>query len=229
MLKISEKMTVAVKAISFLVVVIILFVILGQFGWGKISEIRTKIAGAQNSQKNLTQKLDVLRSIKVKGLEYSNLSVLALPDSNPSLSVMSQLKILAGTNSLGITEIKVGSPVAASTGLSLVNISFNVMGSRTQVESFVKGINSFAPITIVDKIKIAESGPGSTTASMTVKSFWSSFPTKLPATTEVLSGLTTDENQVLNNISSLTQPIIGQPSTVAVGSENSGRSNPFTQ
>jgi len=223
MLKIPENILTIIKTLAPLVVVIVLFMIVGQFGFGKITDIRNQIEATKSDQKILTQKLDILRKIEDTGEQSSNLVVVALPDSNPSLFVVSQIKLLAGKNGLTIGGLKASSPAVGTTGLSTVNISFTLAGSRSQIESFIKGVSSFAPITIVDRIKINESGPGISMGGITLKSFWAAFPTKIPAVSQALADFTPAEQQTLQDLRSLTLPIFSQ-----VPAGQGGKSDPFS-
>ncbi len=221
-MKVQENVLIVIKAVLPFVVVIILFIVVGNFGFGKITEIRDQVAGAQNEQKTLTQKLDVLKNIQTLGAQSSNLVAAVLPDNNPSLSVVSQIKILAGNAGIILSQVKAGSPTVEASGLSAVSITFGANGPRAQVESFINTISSFAPISIVNRIKITESAPGAATANITVKSFWAPFPTKIPPVTSAIVDLTPAEKQTLQNLGSLTQPIF-----TAIQSSPGGRSDPF--
>jgi Tfp pilus assembly protein PilO len=222
-MKIQKNVLTVIKAVIPFIVVIILFAIVGNFGFGKITEIRDQITAIQSEQKVLTQKLDILKNIQSSGAQSSNLAATALPDSNSSLSVISQIKSLSGQTGVGLSGVKAGSPAVDTTGLSSINISFNLAGSRTQVEQFVNMVSSFAPISIVDKIKISESAPGVALANITVKSFWSPFPTKVPAVTSAIIDLTPAEKQILQSLGSLTQPMF-----VSIQAGQGGKSDPFS-
>lgn len=223
MQKIPENVMSVIKVVLPLLIVIVLFVIVGKFGFGKISGIRTQILAAQTEQKVLSQKLSILTNVASTGEQFSNLAVSALPDSNPSLAVVSQLKILAGTDGLVISEVKSGSPANDTTGLSAVNVSFNVIGSRVQIESFINEISTIAPITIVDKIKINESSPGASVGNIVVKSFWAPFPTQIPTVSQAIADLTPDEQQIMQDLGVLKQPVFSQ-----IPPAQGGKSDPFS-
>jgi len=222
-MKIQENVITVIKAVLPFFIIVILFAAVGQFGFGKIAVVRDQISSAQSDQKILSQKLDVLKSIQSSGAQFSNLVVAALPDTNPSLSVIAQIKALAGSAGVALSEVKAGSPTVDSTGLSAVNVSFNVIGSRVQVESFIKAIASFAPISVVDKIKISESVLGATLANVSVKSFYAPFPTKVPAVTSAITDLTAAEKQILQGLSSLTQPRFAM-----IQAGGGGKADPFS-
>jgi Tfp pilus assembly protein PilO len=222
-MKIQENVIMVIKAVVPLFIVVILFAVVGQFGFGKIAGIRDQISTAQSDQKILSQKLDILKNIQSTGAQSSNLVATALPDGSPALSVISQIKILAGSAGVTLSEVKAGASAVDTTGLSAVSITFNVAGSRSQVESFVNMISSFAPVSVVEKIKISESAPGTALANVSIKSFWAPFPTKVPAITTAITDLTAAEKQTLQGLSSLTQPVF-----VAVQAGAGGKADPFS-
>jgi Tfp pilus assembly protein PilO len=224
-MKIPENVMIAIKAISPLIIIVILFVIVGKFGSSQISKIQLQIESARKDNAVLSQKLDILKEVVNIGTDSSNYAVAALPDSNPVIQVLSQIQILAGSQSITLSQLKSGSPaIDPTTSLSTVNISFNATGPTSQIKTFLNSINSFAPITIVDKIKITESAPGVSLASVTVKSFWSPFPTKVPAVTTAIDDLTSSEKQTLQDLSTLTQPVFNQ-----IQPSQGGKSDPFSQ
>src|SRR5258706_1411433 len=223
--KIPENILIVAKAVLPLIFIIGLFVIVGQFGFSKIKEIRNQITTANSVQAVLSQKSDILGNIAVSGTAFSNAAVSALPSTNPALSVTSQIKILASSLGLLVSEVKAGSPTNDPLGFSSVTVSFNVIGPRPQIEIFLKGIGLFAPITNVDRIKISESTPGSALGSITVRSFFAPFPTKIPGTTDAITDLTPEEQTMLKSISTLTQPLFSQ----IPAASGSGIIDPFGQ
>jgi len=222
-MKIQENVVIVIKAILPILIVVVLFVIVGQFGFGKISQLQGQISSAQNNQSVLNQKLDILRKVAVTGAQSSNFAVAALPDGNPALLVLSQINILAGTQALALNNLKSGTPSIDSTGLSTAEIAFDVLGSREQIETFLGDIASFAPITVVDRIKLSESAPGVAVANISLKSFWSPFPATIPAVTQAITDLTPDDQQTLQSLGSLTQSVFAQ-----IQPSQAGKSDPFS-
>jgi Tfp pilus assembly protein PilO len=219
---IPENIKLMLRSTLPLFVVIILFVMVAKFGFGKISGLRQEIARSQKDSVILSQKLDLLRTVAETVSTGSQVAIVTLPATNPSLTVSSQLKNLAFQNSVVITNLKSGSEVQDPSGLSRVNVSFDVIGGRTQIIGFIKSIEKIAPITMVDKIKLTESS-AETRANVSVKSFWAPLPTKLPALTDQISDLTPDELNTLNEISKFIQPTF----TEVPASETEGKADPF--
>lgn len=221
--KIPENQIIMLKAFLPFLVIIFLFFIVGQFGFGKISDIQTQIQTAQTQANILNQKIQTLNNISQNGAKLSNVASNAMPDSNPDLAVIGQLQLLASTSGLGITQLKAGSPGVDASGLSDVEITFDLSGPWPGIESFLKGISTIAPITLIDKIKISEQSVNSSNDIISVKSFWAPYPKKVPAVTEAIQGLTPSEQQILQTVSALTQPAsINLPAV-----SNGGRSDPF--
>lgn len=222
-MKLSKNIQSAAYAILPLIGVIALFIFAVPFGISQISGVRDKISKASTVQNTLTQKLDLLTNISVSAVSETDALAIALPDSNPALVTLSQIKILASAGGLSTTGVKGGSEVKDKSGLLRVDITFDLRGSRDAIMSFLKGVENISPITVVTKLKLNESGGGSL-ANITVSSFWSPLPTKIPAVTDPERDLTADEKNTIAKVSALNPPIF----TEVPASETSGRSDPFT-
>lgn len=222
--KIPENVRLIINSTAPLIVVIILFVIVGQFGISKVLALRGEITQAQLDGNTLSQKLSILQEASATSQTNSNIATTTLPDKNPTLAVLAQLKILASQNSVAISNIKGGATVTDDSGLGRTDISFDATGSLPQLVIFLKGVDGFAPITHSSRIKLNETG-GSSRAEVTVSSYFAPFPTKLPAVTDQITDLTSDEKNTLQKITTLTQPVfVNVPA-----SQNSGKPDPFSQ
>lgn len=210
-------------SIGPLFAVLILFVLIGNFGISKVRDQRTQIDQATLEQNILLQKLNILRNISSTLGDAPNLATAALPSNNPALLGISQFKNLASTNGISLANIRAGTQITDSSGLLRVDISFDALGTREQITSFLKAISSSAPLSVVDTIKLNENS-GASMATVTVKSFWSPLPSKLPAVTAALNDLTPDEKGVLTAISTLTQPMFLALPPAAGG----GKTDPFS-
>ncbi len=208
-------------AILPLLVVTILFLIVGKFGISKVSDLRNQITKAGKDSDVLTQKLKILETVSDTLSQGSAISAGVMPESNPSLVVISQLKILGSASGVFIGNIKTGGEIKDESGLSRVDITLEVSGARPQVIAFLKGTVNLAPIMVLNKIKIAESG-GGTIATIAVSSFWADFPKTLPAITDNLTDLTPAERAVLTDVSKLVQPPF-----VNISAGSGGKIDPF--
>jgi len=223
MKNIPENIKVALTSTAPLVAAIILFLLVGNFGISKVQDLRGQISKAQSDNTILTQKVSLLQNISGTIGNAPSAAAVALPDGNPALAVISQLKNLAAANIISISNIKGGAASDDVTGLGRSNVTFDLDGTIDQIITFLQSVSTIAPITLVDKVKISESG-GIAKASISVKSFWAPLPKTLPSTNTQISDLTPDEQAILLKISSLVQPSFSQ----VPGAEVGGRTDPFT-
>lgn len=195
----------SLKIIIPLLVIIPLFIFIGKFGLAKVVSIRGKISLAQKQEKVLSQKFSLLTDVEETAASASLLTSSALPSQNPSLSVMSQIRIISKESALNPINIKSGASVQDKAGISRVDVSFDVEGGRSVILDFLKKVGTFAPITVVEKVKLNDLG-GVTRAEVTLKAFYAEFPKKLPGLTEAINDLTNDEKNILDEILELRQP-----------------------
>lgn len=198
-----------------------LFVLVGRFGLSKIESLRSQIKNTQKDENTLNQKISDLSAIGADVLDQANLSLLVLPDANPALVVISQLKVLAGNSGLILFNLKSGAEVTDKS-ISRIDLSFDVEGNEQGVVDFLREIQTIAPLTKVSKLKMSQSG-GVVRANVITSSFWSDLPKKLPLATQKLENLTPAEENVLSQMSQMRLPafISTQPASSA------GKVNPF--
>lgn len=224
-LEISENDKQILRSTAPLVVVITLFVIVGKFAVTQVTNLRNQISEAKKTQSVLSNKLNVLRSISQVSVSGTNTALIALPRSNPSLQVMSQLKSLASSNLVVMEEIKVSMASDGSDSLSYITTSFSIIGPKDAIISFVKSVDTIAPITFVEKMELVEdSGLGA--ANITTKTYYATLPTTIPTVTQPITDLTSAEKDLLSQISGLSQSSIEIPTSASVSGINP---NPFGQ
>lgn len=208
-----------------LVVSILLIIIVAKFGLGKVSSLRKEISQSSKDRATLIQKLNTLSSLGADLQSNSQLSSYALPDKNPALATLSQLKSLATQNLVSLSKIKSGGGGEGSTkGISTASLTFEVLGPKEGVLTFLESLSGVAPITRVEKVKFSEQGD-QIGGSVTVISYYAPYPTKLPAITATINDLTNEEIKTLTSIVKLTPPqfVSLSPSSTA------GKVDPFSQ
>lgn len=210
-----------VSVIAPLVVLTILFIVVAKFGMSKVSDLRVKLTSAQKDETTLTEKTKLLATISDSLGTGTVAATGAMPESNSSLIVLSQLKILAGTKGVFISNIKAGNEVKDDTGLSRVDLTFDSRGPKDSIISFLGDTAKIAPITKLTKIKITQA-LGETLATVTVSSFWSALPKTIPSVTESINDLTPAERNTLTEISKLIQPIF-----IEIQANEGGKEDPF--
>jgi len=224
MQNIPENIKLIINSTLPLIVVIFLFLVAGPFGISKVTDLQSQIDLAQKNKTVLSQKLSLLQSVSGTVSQDSGTSLSALPDTNPSLIVVSEVKTIGSQDGVLVSGIKGGSEIDDPSGTSHVGISFNVAGERSQIITFLKDIANIAPITLVDKVKITGNN-GSNIADVSINSYWSAFPKVLPTLTTPINDLTASEKNTLTKIGSLTQPTF----LVIPPTEGAGKANPFGQ
>lgn len=220
---IPENIKIIIASASPLVIVLILFLVVGNFGMGKVRSVRDEITQAETAQNILTQKLTLLQTVSQTLGNAPDIAATALPSSNSALTAISQLKNLGFLNSILLSNVKGGTETKDSSGLSRADITFEITGTRPQIMAFIKSIPGVAPIILVDSVKLNESA-GVTRATVGVKTFWSALPTTLPKVGQALTDLTPEEKNILVTLSSLTQPVFLALPPAAGG----GKTDPFS-
>ncbi len=223
-LTVTEKDKQILKSIVPLLIVVALFIFAGKFAIGQIKNVSTQIKEAKKTQSVLSEKLKTLRSVSLVSASGSTAAIIALPKSNPSLQIISQIRNLASMNLLLIEGIRASVSESDIGQMSYVTTSFNLVGPREAISAFVKGIEGIAPMSFVDKLSLVEDGSGGTAASVTVKTYFAPLPSTIPTVTQSVTDLTASEKELLKQISSLTQPVID---TGIVATVSGANPNPF--
>jgi hypothetical protein len=192
-----------------LTVVIILFILVINFGVPKVVGLRSQISSTQTLDATLTQKLSILQSFAQNpAINNVNAAVTALPKTNPSVVVISQLKNATSCCGVILSNIKSGASTG-STELQITNTNFQVVGPRDSIINYLKSVELIAPISVINSVRINENG-GLTSANVSLLSYWAPYPTTIPSVTQPITDLTSSEKLILSQISSLTQPTIVQ-------------------
>lgn len=209
-IEISKK-DLQILAIPFLLVIvlIVLFFVSYKIIYPRIRQQRSDLATNKRNEVVLTKKQQVLSSFSSEASSYVGPSVVAVPEKNAALMIVSQIKNLSQSKLLGLSNLEIGSLVPDKNGLSKVQIQFDLEGDLLQSTSFIKDLGGVAPITNVEKIKVA--GVSDVTkVSVGLNVYSAPFPTKLPSITEAESDLTQDEKDTLSKITSLIQPAFSE-------------------
>lgn len=204
-----------------LVGVIILFFIVGNFGFAKISEVRLNSQKAAKDEAVLLQKLEILNAIDPEIESQVNILTTTLPYSNPALLVTSQIKLVGEETAVILYGLKSGAE-STENNLSKIVLNFEVVGSRGSVFEFMKKLQAASPLMLVDKVKISESEEGAR-AAVALKTYWAKLPTKLPAVTDQINGLTSEEEDLVGEILTFRQPVFA----VFSAQPDTGRTDPF--
>ncbi|MGB6881851.1 MAG: hypothetical protein WBD86_00920 [Microgenomates group bacterium] len=209
--------------ILILVLVIILSVVVFRIGISRINSQRKELQVAEKNERVFTQKQQVLQQIEGNVLSYADVSSIAMPEKNPVLTVIAQLKSMTETKLVTLNDLKVGNEVKDKEGLSKAIISFEIEGELGQVMDYLISTRDFAPLSVTDKINITQAA-GAIRASVDLVTFWVPFPTKLPPMSEAVRELSAEELSLITQLSGLQQPVFIEISPMTP----SARTDPFS-
>ena len=202
------------------VVLVICGVIVFKNGLAAMYSQLKKLEDVDKTLAILQEKVDILREIQGIVLSQADISVVSLPNRNPSLIMLSQLGNLANQKEVVIVNKSTQGATSGLTGLFSMQIRLNVEGQFTNLLSFASDIGKIAPLSTVDEVDIATSGEG-VNSSLSLSIYWGDFPTKIPAITEPIKTLTTSEEDLLDQLANLTRPeLTDLGATLPVSREN---------
>lgn len=209
-----------IKSIGPLLVVVVLFIFVGKFGISQISKLQSKIKETEKKRATLVQKLNILNSISQESAEWADLTVYALPRSNPSLQLLSQLRTVSSNNNVVLTSVKVSPGGGGESNLKTIGSSFSVLGTKESIVAFCNGISQIAPMTLISNINLTDEA-GMTKADITARTFYADLPKTIPSVTQAVTDLSTSEKEIINQVSALSQPIISETFTSSTEGINS--------
>jgi len=205
----------------YFLVSIILFIFGLRTGIAKISEQSSTLNEARKTQGVLQQKESLLRQIETEVSSQVDVLANVVPEKNPALIMISQIKNLALVSGVTITTFKIGAQNDAGM-VSFVDLSYDADGALTSIIPFLNTVKTLAPISTIDTAKINQQG-GVASANVRIRVYFAGYPTKLPSLTEVVNELTDEEEGLLDTLSGLTLPVFSTLNP----QEPTVRENPF--
>ena len=170
----------------------------------------------------LQEKVDVLREIQGIVLSQADISVISLPEKNPSLLMLTQLNNLAQANVVSIINKSIQVAQSDSSGIVSMQLRLELEGEFTNILSFIRDIQKVAPLSTVEEIDI-EKIINEITSNVSLSVYWGDFPTRIPPITEPIKTLTAKEEVLLDQLGNLTRPEL----TDLKASQPIIRDNPF--
>lgn len=189
----------------YLLVSIILFVFGAKMGIAKISEQSSSLNEARKTQGVLQQKESLLRQIETEISSQVDVLANVVPEKNPALIMISQLKNLALVSGVTITTFKIGAQNDVGV-VSFVELSYDADGALSSIIPFLNTVKTLAPISTIETAKINQQG-GLASANVRIRVYFADYPTKLPSLTEAVNELTDEEEGLFDTLSGLTLPV----------------------
>ena len=206
-----------------LMALLLLFVFSVRTGISKIQVLQSNINSQKGVENTLRQKEELLKSVEESVSDQTATVNSALPGKNPVLLTMYQVRSLGLDGLVQLSGSKVGTTGTKESSLDAIGMTFNIQG---QIEDVLKSINKLkliTPLTVIDKVEFQIDGYNAS-ADVSISSYWSPLPEKIPSLTQPVSDITQEEKDILSSLLSLTQPPFGDG---LLPQEPAERDNPF--
>lgn len=206
-----------------LIALLLLFVFSVRTGISKIQVLQSNINSQKGVENTLRQKEELLKSVEESVSDQTAAVNSALPGKNPVLLTMYQVRSLGLDGLIRLSGSKVGTTGTKESSLDAIGMTFNIQG---QIEDVLKSINKLkliTPLTVIDKVEFQIDGYNAS-ADVSISSYWSPLPEKIPSLTQPVSDITQEEKDILSSLLSLTQPPFGDE---LLPQEPAERDNPF--
>lgn len=200
---------------------VVIFVVPGSY-----AQITSRYDAFQKDRERrdvLQKKLTVLQSTSPAALQLAPQTVIVMPEKNPVLPFISQLKELALAENVTITDIKSASISEFQDGIK--KLEFAVTLDAAEFQPIVNVLNSLAtraPVATIDQVDMRNLET-SKQAGVKLTVYWSPLPESLPAITDPFPPFSPEELASLDRVSKLTPPTFSELSPESANP----RENPF--
>lgn len=209
---------VAVIAVS---IIFILYAL--QNGYSTIRTQLTNLTTNKDTERLLRDKADLLRKMPPGILDSSNAVVVGLPEKNPGIFMISQMKTLATPDQMILQKVDLRDESKFVDTVSKMQFTGEFLAvDYPSLINFLNGLYGVAPISTLESLE-TELVAGQIKGELKASVYWSPLPKELPPLTEALKELTPEEQSLLGSLSSLKLPDF---SVITPGSP-SERENPF--
>lgn len=221
--KISKK---DLKALGIPALAILIVLILFAFTYrglsGKLSSEKAQLDMAKKVEDDLALKQQVLTQLQGEVLGLVGSTVLAVPEKNSALMMVSQIKSQASQRLLTISDVAIGSTLELTKGVQRIQLQFDVEGDVAQIMDFLNSLTITAPLSVLEKVNLANTGD-TVRATVALSVYAAPLPASLPSLTEPLKELSEDETNLLNTLGQLISP----PFLEVTPQTPTTRANPF--
>jgi len=193
----------------------------------KIVNSRSQLASLRSELELLEDRYTTLENTKPDlSSSEANQVALALPSSNSSLLVISQIRRLASDNNIIVDNLGLSVNPPDPLAMQSANISFSATGPYSDLKNFLEKLASSLPLVNLSSLKL-NSKTDLADAKISLATFWSSYPETLPSLTQPIANLTSSERELLSKISAYEKPQIEDVDSLTP-SEKSDRQDPFS-
>jgi len=193
------------------VVLLLLFgfltIVLVKNGYSRITAQLNELKESSQVEESLEGKLSILKKVSTTFDGSSSSVLVALPEENPGVQLISQMKLYAADNVIPLNRIEMKGLSDVSDTLTKIQIisEFEPVDYKSAI-SLLRSFQSSSPISSLDSLKVETMDGGVLIAEAEISVYWSKLPTELPPLTEAVKEFTSDELVFLSEISGLSQP-----------------------
>ncbi|MCS7092488.1 MAG: hypothetical protein NZM26_04000 [Patescibacteria group bacterium] len=205
-------------------VILVLFVVIFSIGNKIISAEWENYKKNQQTKEILVKRKETLSNISQNAFDKSQAIAIALPDKNPILWTISQIKIYLTENpNTLIKSFVVG---GEDKSLSDINaLTFTVEIESKDISSIIDLIDYMQSVSPIVKVQSLNTDSNDLVAKskIVMSVYWSAYPAKLDNINQSIFSLNQEEIEVLNSVAELKQPVFSSlsPSVPSI------RENPF--
>jgi hypothetical protein len=226
-MKISFKYIALIKPLLFFGFIMILLVFSVSLVYSNTQRLFTKIEAAKADRFLLEERLAVLRDTEPDlGTNIAQTAVGVLPSENPSLLVISQIRKLATENSVTLDNVTLNARQIEGEEYPSVEINFKAKGAYSGVSKLIESLANYAPLMNLSQLKMSGI-QNEIEAQVSVQSFWTPFPTKLPALSEQITGLSNEERSLMDKLTNFKKADVFEVSSLKP-QETEEREDPFS-
>lgn len=199
------------KPIGLFSLIIILFLIVLFTGIKQINIIRSKIAAGNKTEISLNYKAGTLESVSQTLPKDVTFLDVILPSKGSVLYGLSQVKNQALVSGVTVSNLKTGSSVEDSIGVFKTSIIFDTEGEEQNIYKFLNSFSRLLPLMNVEKVSLTNL-QDNTLANVSLSVYSAKLPTKIPAITESITELSSQEIKTLEELSGYEMPDFVEPS-----------------
>ena len=192
--------------IVYIVILLVVSVFAVRIGIDRIGKQRKELKTVQKVENTLLEKEAELRNRASINLPLVTPAMMALPNSNPALMVISNMKALAASHGVSVNDLRVSGGSSGGVDVGRLSITFAVSGSFVEVLNFMKETKSYLPLMRTGRMEVRINNE-ITEIDTSARAYFSAYPDKLPPIMEPIDKITDEEYQILNELTQKQTPI----------------------
>jgi len=194
------------RPLAVLATLIIANLMLFRFGYPLVSGQLEELSEKKELTSSLEAKVQVLSDIDPAISSNNESLIQALPSKNPALFMLNQIDLLVNDMALTLEDTSVGSELKPNKDMSQVLISATVGASSPgELINFASRLSEYSPLNTVQSVQIKQA-QGNYSSVVETYIFWSELPTVIGLTTQPVSRLTSQEQDIVKEINLLQKP-----------------------